>query len=239
MAISETSFADRYGRGQQLHAAVSSFVPPFAPAFSALEPANFLAFLANLDTLNTDVATLTGTYSTEVAARTELIKDAKNRAQRALRYVESNPAWANYVPSVKRPVDKIRGNRPSRPRPPAAGEQPGSPQARQRNQGEQSYAEIAENLQQLIAAVQSVSGYAPPAAVISIAELQTLSSNLSAKNSSMAALAVQVGNKQKERLEAFDGPGGLKELMKATKKAVAAQYGTDSSEYAQVKSIRV
>ena len=239
MPVSEKSFADRLGRGRLMQAAIAVFDPPFVPAEASLEEAAFETFLDTLDTLNTETANLVTQYSNGVDEREVLVTDIKARVLRVLSFVESNAAWKKYARGIKTLADKIRGNRPRKPKPPAPSETPGSPPAKARNKGEQSFAEIEENFEQLIAAVQGITGYTPPATAITVASLQTLSTNFSTKNSDMAALGRQVVLKQGERLDAYDGEGGLREKMLAIKKAVRAQYGSSSTEYDAVKSIKV
>ena len=239
MPISEKTFADRLGRGREMHAAIALFAPPFAPADVSLLPPAFNTFLDDLDTSNTDTGTLGSSYTTNVDERTDIVKDIKDRALRVLSYVESNSAWISSARGIKTLVDKIRGvvSRPAKA--PAPGETPSSPQARRRRKGEQSYGDIAANLERLIAALQTIAGYAPPASELTVASLTTLATGYSALNTSMATLAQQAGRSQRDRLDGYDGPDGLSAKMKAIKKAARAQYGTASGEYAAVKSIRI
>lgn len=237
MPISEKTFADRLQRGRVMQAAIALFSPPFAPADASLLPAAFNTFLDGLDTSNTDTGTLLTSYSTSVAERTDMVKDIKARALRVAGYVESNSTWKNAARGIKTLVDRIRGNVARPPKSPAPGETPGSPQAKSRNKGEQSYGDIAANLERLIAALQTISGYTPPASELTVANLTTLATAYSAKNSSMATLAQQASLSQRDRFDGYSGPDGLREKMKAIKKAVLSQYGSTSSEYAAVKGI--
>jgi hypothetical protein len=222
-----------------LQTAVAGFSPAFAPVDASLAPAAFLTFLNSLDAMGTDVGTAVGLYTNGVQRRTPMMADIQDRALRVLSLVKSNASWAAFLPNIKKLVDKIRGNTPKQPKPPAPGEGPGSPPAKKRNTGEQSFADIEDNFEKLIAALGSVPGYTPPASDLTIANLTTLATDFAAKNLAMSTLGNTIGMKQKARLEAFDGPGGLKEKMKAIKEAVRSQYGSTSAEYEQVKGIKV
>ena len=239
MPISVEGYADRLGRGRTMHAAIDGFTPAFGPVDTTLAAAAFDTFLDGLDTQNTTTGNLVTQYTNEVSERTDMVKDIKARTLRVLSFVQSNTAWKKYERGIKSLADKIRGNRPKAPKPPAGGEPPGSPPAKARNKGEQSFAEIEENFQQLIAAVQGIAGYAPTATDITVASLQTLATAFAAKNETMGTLGRQVEFAQGERLAAYDGPGGLREKMLAIKKAVRAQYGSESVEFGQVKGIKV
>ena len=220
-----------------MQTAVAGFSPAFAPLDPSLAPAAFLTFLNSLDTLNIEVGTLTGQYTIGVQQRTPMMLDIQDRALRVLSLVKSNPAWKPFLPTVKSYVDKIRGNTPKPPKAPAPGETPGSPPAKKRNQGEQSFSDIEDNFEKLIAALGSIPGYAPPAADLTIANLTTLASGFATKNLTMSTLGNQVAMKQKARLEAYNGPAGLREKMKAIKEAARSQYGSNSAEFQQVKGI--
>jgi hypothetical protein len=237
MPNAETSFADRLGRGRKMYAAIAGFNSAFAPADETLLPGAFEAFLNSLAEENTLTSDFGDQYGVQVGVRMDIIKDLSDRAARVLDYVASNNAWSRHVPTLKKSVDKIRGNRPKRSKPPAAGE--GAQQKRQRNQGERSFSEMHGHLTRLIAAAGKITGYAPPAADLTIAALQTLADNLDTQNRTMHDLADQLGDQQTARLAHYEGPTGLREKMKAIKKATRSQYGSDSPEYAAVKSIRL
>ena len=239
MAISERSYVDRFQRGQELHSAIVGFTPAFAPADANLLPAVFEVFLDTIDHVNTEVETLAGQYTTGVEQRTPLVADIKERSARALEYVKSNGVWKAFVPALKRSVDKVRGNVRRKPTVPAPGEEPGPPPANKRSQGERSFSDIEENFERLIAGLDAVPDYAPPAAALSVASLTTLANDFASRNLAMSTLSNQLGMKQKERLELYDGPGGLRDKMKAIKSSVRSQYGTNSAEYGQVKGIGV
>ena len=237
MSISERSFADRLQRAVTIQTATAVFLPAFDPTDTSLEPAAFLTFIGTLETLNTEVGTLSAQYTTGVAQRTPMVADIKERSARVLEYVKSNSAWKAFLPGVKKFVDKIRNNLAKAPKAPSPEETPGSPPAKKRNQGEQSFGEIKDNFEKLIATLAAVPGYNPPAAELSIANLTTLATGFSAQNFTMSTLGITLGMKQKARLEGYDGPGGLKDKMKSTKSAVRSQYGTNSPANEQVKGI--
>ncbi len=234
MPISETTFGDRLQQGREMQAAIAIFSPPFAPADPTLAPAAFLAFLDALDTLTTNTGVLVTSYSTEVETRNPQVADIKDRAMRALAYLKSNVAWLRFLPGIKGLVDKIRGNRPRKPKAPAPGEGPTSPAAKKRNTGEQSFGDIAANFERLVAALGAITGYAPPAAELSIANLTILSNDYSTRNAIMSTLAQQIGLAQRDRLDGFNE---LTAKKKAIKQAVKSQYGNNSAENAAVKGI--
>lgn len=235
MAISETSYLDRLGRGRTMQAAIAGFSPAFAPADASLLPVAFATFLDSLDALNTATVTLVDQFSAAAEGRKATVKDLYDRAGRILAFVASNKDWAKQLRSIKTIVDKIRGNQPRPNKPPTGSETPD--QTKQRSSGERSYAEMEGHLNRLIPALQAITGYAPPAIELSILRLTMLAGSLHTQNLNVANLERQTAAKQAERFENYNGDEGLKEKMKAIKAATRAQYGSSSSEYESVKSI--
>jgi hypothetical protein len=233
--MGDTSFPDRLGRGRLMHAAIAGFDPQFAPADAALKAGAFNSALNDLETLNSETDDLVDQYKTGVRERTAIIVDLRDRAGRVLSFVVSNKAWSKHLPAVKSVVEKIRGNRAVTIKPPTGAET--AEETKKRKSGARSFTEMTAHLVRLIAAVKKISGYAPPAAELTIAQLQALHAALHARNLAMVDLDQETGMKQRERFNAYNGPDGLKENMKAIKAAVRAQYGGASPEYAAVKGI--
>ena len=237
MANSETSFDDRLGRSRQLHAAIASFDPAFAPMDDALRPDAFASFLDEVENLNRQTNDLVDQYTVAAGERREISTDFYHRAGRVLALVKSHTAWKRYLRTVKAIVDKTRGNRPRPQHPPTSNET--TEQRKRRNQGERSYAELEAHLNRLILALGKIEDYAPPAPELSLAALETLAASLHAHNLKMDDLGQNASMMQKQRRAAYDGDGGLREQMKAIKAAARAQYGTTSDEYLSVKSIKL
>ncbi len=235
--VSETTFADRLQRGRDMQSAIALFTPPFDPADPSLAATPFGNFLDDLDDLNTSTATLGSSYTTGVTERMAMVKEIRDVVLRVWSYIRSNPAWEKFRPTIKPLVEKVRGTRAKKAKPPGPTETPGSPLAKRRNSGEQSFGEIATNFDRLIAALASVTGYAPTTAELTIAGLTARAAAYAAKNATMSTLGNSIGLQQRDRQAGFKSDGGLRGKMKAIKEAVRAQYGSDSAEYEQVKGI--
>ena len=218
-------------------AAITGFNPPFSPSDANINPNRFEAFLNDLDTLNLDVSVLLGEYSALVEERVATVKEIKDRALRIANYLESAGKWKTQLPRITALKNKIRGNVPRKPRPPADSEDDSSATAKTRNQGEQSYAEIQSNFDALIAALKKVTGYTAPADELRIdlpegeaipAEIEAIEDE-AAKRAAKSALSQQLlaeqmtflnktlktketdlKSKQVARRDGYDGESGLK-----------------------------
>jgi hypothetical protein len=236
MANTERSYADRLQRGRELHAASSGFTPGFAPVDVSLEPDAFEEFLDGLDTLNNAVVTAVSGWQDSAGSRSELVTEIKARALRASSRVKSNTAWKAKLPQVKTAADNLRGYRTAKPKPP----EDGSPPPKGRQQGDQSFGDIKVLLDKLIAALGTVPGYdASAPADISTAGLQALSTQLDGLNKLVAGREQALASVRSPRKEGYDGENGLSEKMKAIKEATKSQYGGQSTQFLQVKGIRV
>lgn len=243
MPISETTFVDRHGRAELLLSAVSSFNPAFAPVAEDIQIPFFTAFLAEVDGANAAVAEAEGDYTAKVEERNELLKNAKDRCSRVISQLQTNPAWSQHLTAIKRHYDKLRGYRPAQAKPPAGdGVETGEP-AKKRNQGEQGHAEAARHIDNIATGLGKIADYASPVADITAAAITQLGADYAALNKEMGGLEHEVTVARKVRYKLYEEESGektgLRERMKAIKKAVRAQYGTRSSEYMAVKGIRV
>ena len=246
MAISERSFRDRQGRGQQLHDIVLDFDPAFAPADPSLGMADFQTFLTGglpnvpcVDQCNLAVETLTTGYTNAAEDRVDLVKNTRKFVTQAVGYVKSNKAWKTKVKAVKAAADKLRGVRPpSRtplPAPPAPGEPPGEPE-KKRNKGEQAYAELEAHLAKFVTAITAVPGYLPPATEILITTFNGYLSQLRSLNSGISTVASQLINAREDRRALYyDGESSFQAKFLAIKEAVKGQYGQTSPKYNAVK----
>ncbi len=262
MSDSERTFADRLGRARNLSGAISGFEPAFSPARAELSPEGFEEFLDEIGVLNRDTSAKVKDYTLKVNQRVEVVTLVKARVLQACDYVESDPDWRHHLPGLLSLKNKIRGYRASRPKPPVVGEDEDSPTVRARSLSEQGYAEIEGNFSSFIEVLKTVDGYAPPAKGIRLvvpdgeeipsdendpdleakkAELSLvfLLEWLSGLNRAMSLLGTVVKRSQRERYDKYEGELGLKDRKKRIKKAVSGQYGKQSSQFKEVKGIRV
>lgn len=240
MPNTESSFADRLQRAQQLKAALPTFTPAYSPADERLGTAEFGDFLDEVAALNTRVHDMETAWRDGAAARQELVKDIKARALRVLARVKSHVAWTRQLPPVKSAADALRGYRTPAPKPP-----PDQPPAGRRNPAtDLSFADIKNLLDKLIAALNRVPNYDTGSPVdLTLATLNSLATVLDGQNRVMAGLEQGLAAARAPRLAAYESEDvsapGLRVRMKAIKESVKSQYGSASAEYAQVKGIRV
>jgi hypothetical protein len=231
---SENTYADRHGRGKLLNETIKQFDPVFSPFDTSLKTGNQDTFLESLAAKSDLVNALRSDYTSSMEIRIKLVKDVKTRSSMVRNFVESVVAYKVYWTALRNVVKKILHYKPPKP-PKKAGETEAD--TKKRNRGEQSYADIASLLKNLISLLQGIAGYAPTNTELTVAELTALHASLVAENTSMGGKAGKLDIAIVDRKELFDGNGGLRDRMKATKAAVRSQYGNKSTEYLAVKGI--
>lgn len=242
MANAETTFDDRWGRGETLIEAVKLFAPPYAPSDTNLTFANFTTFLQALKAKNILVLNKREDYTTSAGERFNMSEDIKQRALMIKSYFNSVKALKGYVKTITSAVNKIRNVKPPKksvPTPPSGPGGTTTPEAKKRNQGEQSFSEIATMFESLNSLLATIAGYTPGNNELKLLQLQTLATNFKLKNKDLGGLDKNITLLTNQRSDLYDGEDGLREKMKAIKEAVSSQYKPSSSEYKSIKGIRV
>ncbi len=162
----------------------------------------------------------------------------KDRTTRLVNYVGSNSAWDEYFPAVKMAADKVRNYRPKKKAetPPPEG----TPAEKKRMTGQQSYGDIDGLFEKVLEALKLVPGYAPAAAEIQLATLDTLKTDFRDANKNVAAKGAATTKAERTRKPLYDAEkNSLRAKMKAIKKATRGQYGVSSAQFAEIRSIRL
>ncbi len=240
-ANNEQSFPDRLGRAREMHATIDGFTPVFAPVDSNISPSAFQSYCNGCEAANTDVSEAESVFTTITGERSDAAAALQAKAGKVQDYVESNVAWKKYHKSIIDASRAIRGVSTPARKPPAPA--PGSPPppvkpARSGAKSQKGYADIAKNFSKLVKAVAKITGYtATVGSGLVLTELSAQETAYVALNSAVQDAEATLGEAQTTRTNFYDGEGGLKEKMKAIKKAVAGQYGRGSDQAAAVKGI--
>jgi Spy/CpxP family protein refolding chaperone len=221
---------------------IAGFIPPFAPQDPNINKDAFNSYLGGVEGSNDAVADAESVLDPMVEERAAAAEALRDKALRVKDHVGANANWKKFAAVIATAADAVRGYRPARSTPPAAPGAAAAPakKARQGGRSQQGFADLEKLFGKLIAQVKKVTGYAAQAnSGLTVAELEAQDAAFAALNDNIATAEATLEEKQRERVDYYDGEGGLKEKMKAIKKAVRAQYGSTSDEYAAVKGIAV
>ncbi len=232
---SEQTFADRAGRATIMSQTVGGFPVAFAPGDSELLPITFDVYIQQCNDKNSLIGSQLQTYSTNAGLRFGHTNGIKVLTRRAKDFVLSMVSLKPFQKTISSQSSKItRAPTKKKTVPP-----PGTPEKAKRNQGELSYADIVNNFKVLITLLTDIGApYAPPSTELQVANLTTSRTQLETYNTTLGNLTGQIKVGQGERLIMFNGANGLKDKMKAIKKAVKSQYGGSSPEYNSVRLIK-
>ena len=219
---------------------IAGFIPAFAPADPNITKDAFQSYLGGVETSNNAVAEVEATLDPMITERIDAAEALKDKALRVKDYVSSNIAWKKFLAAITTAADAVRGYRTPKKSPaPVLGAAP-VPKKRANNgsRSQQGFADLEKLFGKLITQVKKVTGYTAIAGSgLSVADLEAQDSVFTQLNDDVSDAEADLEEKQRQRNDFYDGEGGLKEKMKAIKKAVRAQYGSTSDQYAAVSGI--
>ena len=238
-ANTEKSFADRLGRARSMQTKIAGFSPVFAPVDPNIGPSAFESYCNGCEAANTAVSEAESVYTTVTGARSAAADALKAIAGRVQDHVEGVAAWKKYLKSITDASRAVRGvsTASKKAAAPAPG---GAPVKRARSGGksQQGYADIAKHFSKLVKAVAKITGYtAPDNTGLKLMELSASEVAYLQLNSEVQDAESTLESAQAARSNYYDGEGGLKEKMKAIKKAASGQYGRGSDQAKSVSSI--
>lgn len=218
---------------------IASFLPLFAPVDPNIGASAFESYCNGCEAANTAVSDAEAGYTTVTGSRSGAAAALQALAGRVQDHVEGVVAWKKYHKSIVDASRAVRGvSTPSKKAaPPAPG---GAPVKRARAGGksQQGYADIAKHFSKLVKAVAKIAGYSAPAGTgMTLAQLSASEAAYIQLNSDVQDAESTLETAQTARSNYYDGEGGLKEKMKAIKKAVSGQYGRGSDEAKSVGGI--
>lgn len=240
MTPSERSFADRHQRGQAMHDAIDGFAPAFNPQDSNLAAGAFQSYLNGVEATNDAVSEAEAVLTPLTDERTAAAEALKDKALRVKDHVGANVAWKKHLKAISAAADNVRGySLPKKVVPPPAGSPPPVPKkARQGARSQQSFADLEKLFGKLLAQVKKVTGYAATVGSgLMITELTAQDDAFTLLNDNVSEAEETLSEAQRIRKDFYDGENGLREKMKSIKKAVRAQYGSASTQYAAVVGI--
>ena len=225
-----------------MHAAIDTLVPPFTPEDPNLAPGAFQSYLNGIEAANDDVSEAEAVLTPLTDDRFAAADGLKDKALRLKDHVGANIAWKKHVKAVSAAADAVRGYRaPKKPATPAPGAAPAAPKpARQGARSQQGFADLEKLFGKLIAQMKKVVGFSAPAnSGLTIAAITAQDAAFTTLNDDVSTAEANLDEAQRIRKDFYDGENGLSEKMKCIKKAVRAQYGAKSTQYAAVNAVKI
>ena len=240
MANNESSYSDKLRRGVEIYSFIKNFVPAFAPADPDITATGFKTFLDSIVTANNSLAAVETTLNAEVGSRRNAANAIQVTALSIKDHVTSTQPWKQWHVLVSKAADATRGYvLPKKKVAPVAGTPPKKASSGARSQ--QGYGDIDTLFGKLIESVKKITGYISiPGSGLSVVELEAQREAYQTLNDSVSTAEAAWGTAVDVRSRLYIDPNtGLKAKVMAIKKAVRSQYNSTSSQYAQVKNIKV
>lgn len=236
--MSEVGHARNIQNFQSLISFVTGYGGVYKPSNPQIELAQLTAALALADTAMDEVTAKLGTNKTSINSRQNVFAPLSTTVSRSVNYYESTGAAENFIADVKGLKRKIDGKRASAP----PVDDPNTPENEALNvhsAAQTSYTQRVEHLDNMIAIYQGDALYAPNEAALTIAGLQTLSTNMKAATQSVIDSYTDVSNARLERTDTmYDGPTCLYNLQKMVKAYIKGLFGPSSAEYKQISGLK-
>jgi hypothetical protein len=174
-------------------------------------------------------------YDEAVNQRHQAFADLKRRATRIMAALRASGTSEELLDDAKGFNRKIQGQRAAKPPTPT---DPNSPPPSTVSVSQQSYDQLIQHLKGLIAIIKTEPNYAPNENELKVANLDTYVTDLLNKNNKVAIAIAAISNARIDRDKVlYAKDTGLFDLAQAVKLYVRSVYGTNSPEYAQVKSL--
>jgi hypothetical protein len=237
MADSEKSFSDRAQKSRQLHDACAGFAPVYAPPAGGTTLGTFMTKIQACETLNNMVTGNGSIWSEAVTQRISVTKTIKATTTQLINFIKGSTTWKSKLPAAQRFANAIRGMKPPpKPLPPPP---PGTPPKKRRERGGQSFAELETNWRGLVTLATGLPGFAPTDSKIQASTLNGLLSSIKNLNDTIPGQEAALSESQQDRYKAYFEPEkGLEDLFKNVKTIVKGNYGSTSSQWAQVKGMK-
>lgn len=236
--MSEVGHARNIQNFQSLISFVTGYGGVYKPSNPQIELASLTAALALANTAMDNVTSTLGTNKTAINTRQNVYDPLRVTVARSVNYYASTGAAENSIDDAKSLKRKIDGKRASA----LPVDDPNTPQNEALNvhsSAQTSYTQRVEHLDNMIAIYQGDPLCAPNEADLTIAGLQTLSTNM--KNSTQAVIDsyTNISNARLERTDTmYDGPTCLYNLQKMVKAYVKGLFGPSSAEYKQLSGLK-
>lgn len=230
---SEVTYGARLSNAQTLQTNLQSFTN-YTSSSPELMPAALQTLVDDARSHNTDVASNTQLYGTEVNTRKQLFQNAPNSLIKTLSPIGSEirsvfgktSKEAAYIKSM---IDKIRGVKVSK-----AKKQPDEEFV---SQSERSYGSMTQNFSDIITTLQNYGAkYSPSNKSIQLPALLTFLTNLSQANTAVTTTFGKFKVAIAQRADKFKT---LTDSCQRAKDAVKSQYLVNSTEYALVKGLKI
>ncbi|MGH9948156.1 MAG: hypothetical protein ACRD6X_13295 [Pyrinomonadaceae bacterium] len=236
MPIFETGHARNIQRFQEMISFVTSWGAAYAPTNAAISLSALSAKLLASDTAMTAVTSSLAQSKNTVNSRENTFAGLRKLVTRVVNFYESTGADQNKIDDARTLKRKIDGARAT-----TVVDDPNTPEDESANSvsaSQQSYTQLVEHFEALIALLGMDPLYFTAELDLQLGTLTALSTQMQSNNLAVINATTALSNARAARdAEMYADSTGLVDLALLTKKYTKAAFGTDSSQYIQIKGL--
>lgn len=237
---SETGHANNVANFDALISSVIAFGTTYNPSKDSLKIPALQSLLANAKESANALNTAMSAYSVAVDARELAFEPTSKLFTKVSNALKASNSSSQVDESAQTIFRKLQGRRASAKltdEEKKALEAEGK-EVNQISASQMGYDSRVENLDKLIALLQSVPEYNPNEEELKIVSLQTLLASLKTKNSEVVTTYIQVSNARTVRNEVFYKPiSGLTDIASDVKTYIKSVFGATSPQYKQISKL--
>lgn len=244
--ISETSFANRHGRGMELYTYIKE-LRNYNPSKPEIKPDEYLNTLNRIMTFNTSIAEKKNALKIKITERDQLIRGPKGIIALACKIRDTSGTLlpegkkAKLFKEIQSECQKMTNSASKKKtltEPPAGTTPPSNEVKAHRSTtetGVNALIQYAKNIGEIMKSIPNYNSSNPDLTVAGfLAKVQTAEQAIQ----SVHAAYDQYDHAVTERLNSYDSEAGLKELMTRIKDYIAYEYGKNSEEYRNAMRIK-
>lgn len=237
---SETGHSKNVATFEDLVSFCTAYGPPYNPSKPALKLASLNTQLAAANAALQAVKVAKTAYDNATNAREIAFKPLRPLATKIVNAIAATEATAQTVADVKSINNKIQGKRVKAiEQPDAEALAAGAELVKTASVAQQSYNKMVDHYAQLVATLTAEPKYLPNEPELKVATLNTLLTDLRAKNTAVINATTALSNARIARGKALYAEiTGLMDVAQAVKLYVKSLFGATSPQYRQVGKLR-
>ncbi|MCZ8023028.1 MAG: hypothetical protein O9302_01315 [Cyclobacteriaceae bacterium] len=179
-------------------------------------------------------------YDNATNAREITFKQLKSLSTKIINALASTEATEQTIDDAKTTNNKIQGKRAkAKDKPDANAADPNAPTPKTISASQQSYDKLIDHFAQLVATLTAEPKYTPNENELKVTSLNTLLTDLKAKNTAVINATTALSNARIARDKAlYDETTGLLAIAQDVKQYVKSLYGASSPQYKQVTALK-
>lgn len=234
-STSETGHAKNVANFQNLIEFVTEYGTTYNPSKESLKLPQLISLKKTAENALNDVVTKNTIYNGKVNERISAFSNLKSLSTRLINALQTTDATKETVANAKAFNKKMQGKKSSSVQ---IHNDPNTPAPNTISTSQQSYDQLVQHLVGLKSVLEIEPSYSPNETDLQVVTIETLISDLNAKNTAVTNAYASVSNSRIARNEIlYTSNNSVVEIANEVKKYIKSVFGATSPQFAQVKGI--